>query len=318
MERETLAGHYYTITSKSGCTVTDSTGTLNQTVPAGGQLTVQAPSDKLIFSEDDAIVFKANFNAALALLGQPSGGGSSGGFELPSGYTRVDYLQTSSAATQFAISDVFYVDAFSADVVPLSKGNRPRIVYAGKNGQYRQCVENYETGYSICVGRTNSTQYKTGRAFSINERISFSVDYKKRIFTANGTSYTAERLFNVSPETADCPLSVPHSMPLRLYSCNYTLGDSEASLVPAVAPNGKPCLFDVTHSKPYFQAGGGTAIVGLSGTTALTNLLIALPYKEVSEAAALKIDLPSTVNADDVNRLCVLAGELKNWEITVN
>lgn len=79
MERETLAGHYYTVTSKSGCTVTDSTGTLNQTVPAGGQLTVQAPSDKLILSDDEAIVFKVNFRGALITIGGSGGGASNGG-----------------------------------------------------------------------------------------------------------------------------------------------------------------------------------------------------------------------------------------------
>lgn len=88
MEYKTIAGNYYTITSKSGCTVTDSTGTLSMTVDAGGQLTVQAPSDKLVYDDEQAIVFKANFNhaaLALRLLG--------GGDKLPAGYTRVAFIQ---------------------------------------------------------------------------------------------------------------------------------------------------------------------------------------------------------------------------------
>lgn len=74
MEYATIAGNYYTITSKSGCTVTDATGTLNETVDAGKQLTVQAPSDKLIYDDEQAIVFKATFKHALAALGLLGGG----------------------------------------------------------------------------------------------------------------------------------------------------------------------------------------------------------------------------------------------------
>lgn len=88
MEYKTIAGNYYTITSKSGCTVTDSTGTLSMTVDAGGQLTVQAPSDKLIYDDAQAIIFKANFKhaaSALRLLG--------GGDKLPAGYIALAFIQ---------------------------------------------------------------------------------------------------------------------------------------------------------------------------------------------------------------------------------
>lgn len=88
MEYATLAGNYYTITSKSGCTVTDATGTLNETVDAGKQLTVQAPSDKLIYDDEQAIIFKATFKYALAALGLLGGGDKLSNYEV------VEYFET--------------------------------------------------------------------------------------------------------------------------------------------------------------------------------------------------------------------------------
>ena len=93
MEYKTIAGNFYTITSKSGCSVTDATGTLSMTVDAGGQLTVQAPSDKLVYDDEQAIVFKANFKQAALALGLLGGG-----YKLPAGYTRLEFLASDGVA----------------------------------------------------------------------------------------------------------------------------------------------------------------------------------------------------------------------------
>lgn len=77
----TIAGNAYVVFSKTGCTVTDSTGTLNMKVPAGDWMSIPAPSDALILSDDNAIVRNANFKLALAPSGVGGGGGSTGGGE---------------------------------------------------------------------------------------------------------------------------------------------------------------------------------------------------------------------------------------------
>ena len=85
----TIAGNAYVVFSKTGCTVTDSTGTLNKEVPAGDWLSIPAaPSDALILTDDNAIVRNANFKLALAPSSVGSGGGTSEGGGEPEG----DYL----------------------------------------------------------------------------------------------------------------------------------------------------------------------------------------------------------------------------------
>lgn len=308
-------GTWYVVTTDSSCTVTDSNGKVLCTAVAGTQAPFLATTMEVTLSDEGATVTKSTFNAALALLGQPSGGGNTS--NLPAGYTRVDYLENTSENTRFVLSDVFYVDKFSATVLLKAAIGRQRVVQAGTSGLRRQSVEFYEQAYAICPGSPNSAMYKTGVTAKTDERASFSVDYKTRTLAINGTSYTTSKLFDIGAETTDTPLSVPYSMPLRLYSCGYVVNDSEVSLVPTVAPDGQPCLFDMTHGKPYYRKGGSSAVVGLSGTTALSNLLLQLPYKEASDAATLRVGLPSTANAAEVERLCNLAGEMKNWQITV-
>lgn len=72
----TIAGQAYVVFSKTGCTVTDSTGSLNKAVPAGDWMTVPAPSDALILTDDNAIVRNANFSLAPTQSSVSEGGGT--------------------------------------------------------------------------------------------------------------------------------------------------------------------------------------------------------------------------------------------------
>lgn len=314
MEYATIAGNYYTITSKSGCSVTDSTGTLEETVEAGKQLTVQAPSDKLIFDDEHAIVFKANFNFALA--GRGTGGGSE---RLPLGCTRALFLESEGA--QFIDTLLTGCDADS--FVEFSG------VAKGYNGRAFQGV-----GYALCARRKDhydfyaSVPYDTyvqKKSGYLPETRSLPYHIEAKIvtekITVNGKTYSIGELKN--PSNSDIS---GYSLKLGAFADGATnqstwwvgtcerfrakLANGEINLVPILDPAGIPCMYDTVNGAVFRNAGSGQFILGMTNEQA-SKLGMALP----AGGGELSISLPAGWQENSKVSASLALASVREWDI---
>ena len=148
----------------------------------------------------------------------------------------------------------------------------------------------YEVKHELCDG---------------NRTIALSVDGTRRGAGADGTYDTTISYklfyFTVSKE--------------RLYSFKLSaLGDLKRDFIPAIDPNGRPCMFDLVTKKPFYNAAttGADFTVGLTTKQALN--LENLP----ATGGNLTISLPLEAAFDaNVQSVLTAAAADKGWNITV-
>lgn len=99
----------------------------------------------------------------------------------------------------------------------------------------------------------------------------------------------------------------------KVYRLIATSAECNFNLIPVINTDGVPSLYDTDSGRVYEGSLGGF-YAGLSGTTALANVLLNLPYKATA-GSVLTVRLPEGVDDAEVQRICDLAGTLKNWQI---
>ena len=93
-EHDTFPGKVYAVTCASGCTITDNQGHTLGECEAGKQTLVVATSDKLLTSEDALLTATFKYAPAKLMALGLLGGGASTGSELPAGYMRAEFLES--------------------------------------------------------------------------------------------------------------------------------------------------------------------------------------------------------------------------------
>lgn len=261
MEYKTIAGNYYTITSKSGCSVTDATGTLSMTVDAGGQLTVQAPSDKLVYDDEQAIIFKANFKsapAALSLLG--------GGDKLPAGYTPLEFLE--STGTQYIDTGIVPTAAAGlkidheltndVDTIPLgcrNNGSSDTRFYALRAPR-KSTVGTY-LGYGWGAWQALNPNAEGSRVNSLLNWLNSGVAaWQGTTRPLSALPFTPTYSLYMFAANIGGKASLLSSC--RVWTAAVSKGDSVmASFIPALDATGTPCMFDLVSRKPFYNSGAG-------------------------------------------------------------
>lgn len=313
MEYATIAGNYYTITSKSGCSVTDATGTLSMTVDAGGQLTVQAPSDKLVYDDEQAIIFKANFKQAALALGLLGGGKN----DLPAGYTRLEFLE--STGTQRIKTDiipsasdgcelVYSQEIINDDAVHLCFGgnNTPNIVW--------QYGERGSRHADFCWMFIGTVGYAVGGYLAKGKKRTLRIAADD--ITLDGT---AMRLGSASSTT-----NVSSIKPIHIFGSGTTFtkckvwrfrfynGNAQHEFIPALDPTSTPCLYDMVTRKPFYNSGSGSFIVGFTLAQAAQ-----LGRKLPSTGASLTVSLPEGYDSNEAVVNSLAQAEAKGWVLTI-
>lgn len=312
MEHKTIAGNYYTITSKSGCSVTDSTGTLSMTVDAGGQLTVQAPSDKLVYDDEQAIVFKANFKQAALALGLLGGGKT----DLPAGYTRVEFLQntgkqyinTGWKATpntgcrlnvQAETSTAFCIPCGEAEgFVPLLAYKRI-VGYATASGQYPlkdgTVITNGNSAEATGLGYINEGRITAELNFLGSGRWRYRDAVNSVDIPAVGLKSTAYPLYltarNYQNHTQGGSYFYYWTTPF--YRAQFSEGRKLThDYQPALNEAGLPCLYDSVTQTTLTNLGSGQYIAGMT-------LVQARKLSKLPAGTILTVSLPVGYDADD-------------------
>ena len=322
MEYKTIAGNFYTITSKDGCTVTDATGTLSMTVDAGGQLTVQAPSDKLVYDDEQAIVFKANFNHALAVAGLLGGGAD----KLPAGYTRVAFL--GCTGTQY-IDTGLPLNNGSELTVDCEIANDPAINSGGVFGAQEGSSTRDRVGWSEYVRGSHVADFH-GWVFwgSVSEESilpSPTTERHRVQLSQSGLYYNGNQVRNLSAVAAfqtssTCWLFARNRQDVtvpkyhgKIYSFTFAQdGKPKLNFMPCVDNMGEPCMFDLVSKQPFKNEGTGEFIAGCTLAQASQ-----LGRKLPSTGGKLTVSLPEGYEQDERVVESLAQTEAKGWVLTI-
>lgn len=305
MEISVEPGKTYAVTTSGSCTVTDADGLELCTASSGSQAFFVATTPTVITSDNKAKVSRANFSCALA---RRSAGGGSTSNSLPAGYTAIEYLE--GTGTQYIVGpgQIHPDSSITMKLRPdMTKNN---YVLFGCNVAPR---------YRVILNSANNVTLTINSASQVP--IGVRAEELEMLLTPNQANVNG----NVKP-IAQLTSSVNYWIfgsynkaeylgSFRLLSFSKKEADSlSLNLVPAINPNGAPCMYDTVTGQSFTNSGSGRFIAGLSGLTALSNLLLSLPHHETA-GSILDVRLPDNVNEEEVTRLCDLAGTYKNWQI---
>lgn len=323
----TIAGNAYVVYSKDGCTVTDSTGTLNKEVPAGDFLTIPAPSDALITSDDNALVRKANFKYARLALRMLGAGNT-----LPAGYTRLEYLE--SSGTQHIetgcqpnnetglmvnyqpvvwentfVAGAYDVNTDSRFYLPKWSSSSYRLFGWGGFGYF---------GFNIDADRALDRwqcelNFKNNRLASVRD-----LDdgfYREDSLAGYGTPKGSGTIPQFS---ASLPLFgrfdrgvVAEKSSIKLFSAKITQGENiVVDFVPALDATGAPCLYDKVSRTPFYNAGTGQFVVGMT-------LAQVRGLRLPAGGGELTLSLPHEASIDKQAQAALEGARANGWVLTL-
>ena len=84
--------------------------------------------------------------------------------------------------------------------------------------------------------------------------------------------------------------------------------------IPALDPNGIPCMFDRVSKQSFGNSGSGSFIAGVGIVAQLTALLSRLP----ATGGTLTLSLPAEANTPEVSDAMQACHDSKGWTITVH
>ena len=304
----TIAGKIYTVTSPSGCTVTDETGLQLGSVEAGEQKSFVATGAQLSVDDDAARVTLTFKRAALA-LGLLGGGVKS---ELPAGYLRAEFLESTKA--QYIDPEIYTRELYK---------QRVKFVMRAKSSTYIGC---YRANSFACQFFINSNGFPGAAVFSPSlvgaeqaaEKI-VKFETADAVLAINGSK---TGVFDMKPESEilkanDLFLLFARSDysnedVLKSSCAVYIFETEEAQLLPSVSSNGTPCMYDSKRKKEFNNLGTGQFIVGFTLTQAC-KLGKHLP----AGGGSLTISLPTGYDMDAAVTESLETARAKGWTLTV-
>ena len=334
MEYATIAGNYYTITSKSGCTVTDTTGTLEETVEAGKQLTVQAPSDKLICNDEQAIIFKSNFSFALA---RRSAGGGASTDGLPAGYIPAVFLESTGEQyidTGFVPGNGEIVATYKASakhnntgstvlmgvISPGTAANAPRLnfgytVVASRMVHTVISLQMTSSSYEAKSDTVYSVKTTSWR--KVGKLAKIEVNGQEGAVALTQTTYPGNvtdslYIFGIHNNYQGQHVAAPKIWKCYSLSLSYD-GVTKFDFVPALSPSGRPCMMNKLNGSPVYNANSGEPdfVIGLSLEQARDL------WKLPDTGGKLIVSVPEGVRDDEVFVAACNAANAKGWNIEV-
>ena len=326
----TQVGHTYTVSSDTEyILVTNANGApLAELVPAG-QVGFVADTTTCTVSNTDCTVTEVFRGAATLKL---SGGGIIES-ELPKGYIECSFLESTGTQTidtgwQCRGDLQFEIDYSISDVTNLAQSSYYLFGAVGNQWGWAHAVtlpnrpDNGSDFWNLlgqngggCLIQPPSTRaeyLKTRHTVSIKlSTIEISgVPNKIQRFTQSVADYTKPAtimLFGVDINGDKRKTSY------LIYSHKQEdLTSSEKlSLLPAIAPNGQPCMWDKVSFKNFYNSGTGSFVVGL--TLQQAKRLPLLP----DGGGQLKVSLPNGYEFDENVMQALAAVEARGWVLEI-
>lgn len=308
----TVRGYVYTVTSPNGGTVTDAEGKLNKTVDAGDQVTVQAPSDSLTCSDDDAVIYKANFKApllALRLLGQ-------GTNSLPAGYTRLSYIQ--GTGQQYINTNATGNETSEVLCTFERTTTAGKSVYCSGASNNLLCLFVWGDRMDslrfdwLTSQRTYPDTYPGGMVTTVQSARGVTLNGQPIVGAFPEGAFTAKniRLFTIDSTSASFTADN-----VRLARWALTNGGQPVrDMVAVIDPAGIPGMYDRVTQTLFKSARGGNFVAGVGTVAQLTNLLRNLP----ATGGTLTLSLPAEATTPEVAEALQACHDSKGWTITVH
>lgn len=273
-------GKLYALRSQNGGEVTNENGETLATLEANTQQHITA-QESVWLVPDDCKVTKANFKYALAVLGLLGGGNI-----LPSGYTRLEYLESSGAQyidtgclpnnetgmvvnyqpvvwENSFVAAVYDVDTNSRFYVPRWATKADRMFGWGV-GVYFTSSSDDERAYDRWQCELNFKNSRIASVYDLDDGF-----YREASLAIYGTPKGSGTIPQFS---ASLPLfgrfdrgNVIEKSSIKLFSAQITQGESIIhDFIPALDPTGTPCMFDTVTRKAFTNDGTGLFIVGMT------------------------------------------------------
>jgi hypothetical protein len=248
---------------------------------------------------------------------------------LPAGYKRVEYLN--STGTQYIDTGIHLHEDAEMMVEFQDTNTKSDLSFANWlcGARYEGfalmisiwSLNYYVLGYGIrAASRFNYKQgdkqikdLKTGKHLFVLNRNEYLLDGLKikeeiEAGTITGTKPTNIYLFAISQNNA--LLQIGYYKVYRYTYRNETTGERQ-SFVPCLDPTGAPCMFDLVSKTPFYNAGTGAFIAGLTSKQALN--LANLP----ATGGSLTVSLPLEAAFDEAVQNALNTATARGWTITV-
>ena len=312
-EHDTFPGKVYAVTCASGCTITDNKGRTLGECEAGKQALVVATSDKLLTSASALVTetFKCA-PAKLMALGLLGGGATN---TLPAGYIAADWLGTDTGEAYITVplnknkDQTLKIETehyTTKSTVAMMEGLNDKAhvgAYSGAAPGYLFVYFNWASAGQVVRGAWNT------HVVEIKHEPTRQI-----IYHPNG-----ERVI----ETTRNDYAVPTYTLFRVVGSNHAPwtgrkrtwkawldGKLAFDLVPAIAPDGQTCMYNIVKKESYYNIGTQDFIVGL--TLAQARNLSNLP----ATGGALTISLPSNWQGDEGVVSALATAEANGWVFT--
>lgn len=266
---------------------------LGELPEGGGTLTISLPSD--VVDENGMLQDMAIITAISTAMAKgwtfilQTHDGATVEIPLPPGYMECEFLE--ATGTQYINTEVIEGAIWTHDIQFTKTNSRQLMGYRGDMaGYWGACEQNYpEIGKTDWITQINSTE---------RHIYNFTVASRLTTLECEGYSISRTQTFvaaSVYPYRL-LALSYQETFPCwaKVYSvqANKTEGTIR-DYVPAISPNGTPCMYDKVTKQPFYNEGTGAFIVGMTAAQALN--LAKLP----AGGGELTVSLPDTIVSAD-------------------
>ncbi len=308
----TIAGKIYTVTSPSGCTVTDETGLQLGSVEAGEQKSFVATGAQLSV-DDDAARVTLTFNRAASALRLLGGGVKS---ELPAGYLRAEFLE--STGTQCALvpfADNLSNIEFEMDAQFTATGQRQLMGYS--NSAWIEVSE----GGNFMINNPRSSAGSAVARRVVTYSMEWTNEGRREKITALNTvtSPLITYAFQKQNGWMLCGLIyTPNGSPsffchAKIWSAKLKLNNTLFDIVTAIDATGKPCFFDKQSKTPFYNYQTGADFVTGFTLTQARKLGAHLP----EGGGLLTISLPTGYEQEAAVTESLETARAKGWTLTI-
>ncbi len=304
-------GKTYALRSEAGGEVTDVDGKTLETLEPNKQVHMTAQESEWGVP-DDCKVTKVNFKQALAALGLLGGGE-----KLPAGYTRIEFLESTGAQrvevgypcdgrTAWRLKTENTVARSASFPYASTLDGKNRLAVAIANGYWRfdYAAATQSTRIPATLNTVYELELNKNRQCVINGTVvhSFSsVDFNAAPYA---TLFAADR--------GDYPFTG------RIWFFRAEKdGAEKLELIPAIAPSGRPCMFDTVTRMQFYNSGTGQFIAGVQHAAQLRTVLRKLPDRTGQDMGTLTLSIPAEAYTPEMQELLDTTKALKNWELPI-
>lgn len=246
---------------------------------------------------------------------------------LPSGYTRLAYLESTGVQTlsfDWTTDIIYTVDiACTKHATDSSRGMGIQVITY--RSRYAAGASGWNLYASGTVGGAESSELN--KRVTVSHELKYSI--KKCSFGVNDTMFASQwwpTLDDYPPQYYNMWPTATTGGSYRIYKAHITDGgNKEMSFVPAISPDGTPCMYDLITETPYYGSGSGKFIAGISTISQLAqmsnNLPVATPVYDssgVQTGPTITLSLSSAFANSEYLSIAMDRIASKNWIVVIH